>query len=167
MRRAIDVLCSPTIVGLGNGLIEQSAAEFIEKVNAWRANLPEQYQFSSQQKLPAFTREQSCLSFQFYSTKITISRIFVNWWDQCQASNRQRFLSEGRRQMADVCTDSACKILSHLPDRPDLVLLARIGPWWFMVYVVMQSVTALFVKLDSRLKVGRKDLSSLLACVQK
>jgi hypothetical protein len=166
-RRAIDALCAPAWTDLRNGLTELAMDEFFEIVDGWRTSLLGLSKLSGQQDVQTSVGEQLCLTLRFYSVKITVSRILIDCWDRQGANSGQQVPAQGRKRVADICMDSACNMLSHLPDNPNLDLLARVGRWWYILHFIMQSMIALFIELDSHLETMQKNLITISACIQK
>jgi 3-methyladenine DNA glycosylase AlkD len=69
--------------------------------------------------------------------------------------------------MSEICTNAACNMLSQLPDEPDIIWLARIAPWCWILHDLMQALTVLLIELDSRVKHGAKDSELISKYIQK
>jgi hypothetical protein len=141
--------------------------ELLKTVDAWSADLPEPFDFANSQVLSTLQRQRFYLTLQFYSRKITVARTSMYRWDCRNKKYGHPDIGQEREQMAAICMESAYNILSHLPDKPDVVRLMRIAPSCHILHMLMQSMIVLLIELDSPFRNGTEQTGTIFACIEK
>ena len=143
------------------------------RVDLWRSNLPEAYDFTRlDDQDPDMLREKLFLGFHFYSTQITLSR-------PCLCRHESRHYDPAQKstfshKMVLTALESARLMLDLIPNSPDPVWLYQNGPFWCILHYIMQAGTVLLLELSFNcinmpeergniLEYGRKAVLWLLA----
>ncbi|KAF9894766.1 hypothetical protein FE257_006656 [Aspergillus nanangensis] len=169
MRRATDTLYAPGFSRQPWFRINEVITDSVNETDAWLRCLPDVFQFKPMHDSQIFERQRWSLAFQFYSLKITVSRLSL-----CR-SGRQRLgpplrdftIVTSQRNAAKICVNSACDILALLPDSPDMLWLTRVSPWWCVLHYIMQSVTVLLIELDFCVKFSTDEVGEITPPLEK
>ncbi|PLN86823.1 fungal-specific transcription factor domain-domain-containing protein [Aspergillus taichungensis] len=149
--------------------VERRIRRYSHTLDLWLAKVPPAYRFdpvppSSQSPTTnplagattANERERVSLAISFYSSRLTLCRpclTHTTWRPAPQDSGieppgRLPPRAQLRYDLARTCLQSACSLISILPDTPDMEWLARTTPWWSILHFVMQATTALLLGLS-------------------
>ncbi|PKY00539.1 fungal-specific transcription factor [Aspergillus campestris IBT 28561] len=149
--------------------VERRIRRYSHTLDLWLAKLPPAYRFdpvppSSESATThptvghtsANERERVSLAINFYSSRLTLCRpclTHTTWRPGPQDSGieppgRLPSRAQLRYGLARTCLQSACSLISILPDTPDMEWLARTTPWWSILHFVMQAITALLLGLS-------------------
>ncbi|CRG82873.1 Protein FMP42 [Talaromyces islandicus] len=150
MRRAIDLLYSPGFIGKPWLHVKAAIKDLSDEAESWLSSLPEIFQFTSVQKTRSFERQRWSLAFRFYSTVITITRPSLCRIDRKGSDSGAS--EEDQWAPANICLQSACRMLNLMPDKPDVLWLFRVSPWWCVLHYIMQAVAVLLIEMGFRSK---------------
>lgn len=117
------------------------------RVELWRSNLPEAYDFTGldEQDLNLL-RGKLFLGFHFYSTRIMLGR-------PCLCRHESRHVDPAQKstfshEMILIALESARLMLDLIPNSPDPVWLYQNCPFWCILHYIMQSGTVLLLELS-------------------
>ncbi|OJJ48135.1 hypothetical protein ASPZODRAFT_130073 [Penicilliopsis zonata CBS 506.65] len=153
--------------------VESRILRFDARLDSWLRKVPDAYRFTNGTTTTTTTtaadaarlsssRERVTLAMGYYSARITLYR-------PCLTSSTRLVLgssssgtavpvpapvpspvpSKFKMAKAVICLQSACALISTLPDEPDVSWLAHTTPWWNVLHYLMQATTALLLGLSS------------------
>ncbi|RLL97100.1 hypothetical protein CFD26_103501 [Aspergillus turcosus] len=118
------------------------------EIDSWFMNLPSAYDFTSTQTSQCPASQRMSLALLFYSTKIGITRPCLCRLDSTRSQGEKTF--DFCTKTAAECVESACHMLTLLPENPDATLLYKVSPWWCILHYLMQAATVLLLELTFR-----------------
>jgi hypothetical protein len=131
--------------------IERRIAYYNVKMDLWQSGLHPAMQFADDQGRPStgsLSAFQAILAFQFYSARIVLNR---PCFSQSRSDNEKKvqFASSSLGgQTASNCLHASLRLISLLPDLPDMDWYFLIGPWWSLLHFVVQALTILLIHLS-------------------
>lgn len=147
-KRAIMKLYSAEIVHAPWPSLEFTIRGLLSDTDAWLANIPEAYDFSTHTQSAGFPSAQKLgLAMLFYSTRVAITRPCLCRLERnCQSDDIYEFCSK----TAAECVEAATQLLNLLPDSVDPIALYRLSPWWCVLHYLMQATSVLLLELSFR-----------------
>lgn len=147
-KRAIMKLYSAETVHAPWPSLEFTIQSLLSETNAWLANIPDVYDFSTHTQSGGFLSTQKLgLAMLFYSTRVAITRPCLCRLERnCQSDDIYEFCTK----TAAECVEAATQLLSLLPDSVDPITLYRLSPWWCVLHYLMQATTVLLLELSFR-----------------
>jgi hypothetical protein len=118
------------------------------EIDSWFMNLPSAYDFTSTQTSQCPASQRMSLALLFYSTKIGITRPCLCRLDSTRSQGEKTF--DFCIKTAAECVESACHMLTLLPESADATLLYKVSPWWCILHYLMQAATVLLLELTFR-----------------
>ncbi|KAF4221464.1 hypothetical protein CNMCM6457_001866 [Aspergillus fumigatiaffinis] len=118
------------------------------EIDSWFMNLPSAYDFTSTQTSQCPASQRMSLALLFYSTKIGITRPCLCRLDSTRSQGEKTF--DFCTKTAAECVESACHMLTLLPESADATLLYKVSPWWCILHYLMQAATVLLLELTFR-----------------
>lgn len=118
------------------------------EIDSWFMNLPSAYDFTSTQTSQCPASQRMNLALLFYSTKIGITRPCLCRLDSTRSQGQKTF--DFCIKTAAECVESACHMLTLLPESADATLLYKVSPWWCILHYLMQAATVLLLELTFR-----------------
>ena len=115
------------------------------EIDSWLMDLPSVYDFTSTQTSQCPASQRMSLALYFYSTKLGIARPCLCRQDSTSFHDDKT--NEFCNNTAAECVESACHMLTLLPETPDAAMLNKISPWWCILHFIMQSTTVLLLEL--------------------
>ena len=117
------------------------------RVDLWRSNLPEAYDFTRlDDQDPDLLREKLFLGFHFYSSLITLGRPCLCRHESRRSDPAQK--STFSHGIALIALESARLMLDLIPNSPDPVWLFQNCPFWCILHYIMQAGTVLLLELS-------------------
>ncbi|RDH26525.1 fungal-specific transcription factor domain-domain-containing protein [Aspergillus welwitschiae] len=167
MRRAIDSLYSPGFARRPWLTIYAAMIDLVHETDEWLSCLAEEFSFKCHQGSGQFERLRWSLAVRFHSVRITICRPSL-----CRSGRHRQGTEPPKdlQQTAEICIDSACRILDLLPDKPDKpdrIWLAQVSPWWCVLHYLVQSATILLIELDYRVRTGADQAANINSRIGK
>ncbi|KOS42460.1 hypothetical protein ACN38_g6656 [Penicillium nordicum] len=142
MREAIEILYSPEAGRRSRSDTELAMTSLNSAADNWFARLPATYRFAEAKDDRAFVRQRTSLAFQYYSTKLVISKPAL------RAHMSGEDSSTGLdTPMAIICLNSAGQMLDLLPNEPNFSWLLGCSPWWCALHYLTQSTVVLITRL--------------------
>ena len=130
--------------------VQRMIANENERLDVWASSLLEGFNFTRRPRIAVqpYTREQNTLEILYNSTKIMITQ-------PCFCGHGRRISDQAIKsndfdQRASVlCIGAAKSIADLLPDPVigNIFELYQSGPWWQMVYVIMQALVVLLLEV--------------------
>ena len=128
---------------------QSTIATLNSKIEMWRAELPNVFDFTKKQRDQQFVRQRMSLGFFHYSILITINRPCLCRMDR-KIPNQSCKAKDFNRETAMKCVHAARDMLEMLPQEPNAVGLYTVAPWWCLVHYLMQAATVLMLELSFR-----------------
>ncbi|OKP08342.1 hypothetical protein PENSUB_5709 [Penicillium subrubescens] len=129
--------------------IERRIAYYNVKMDLWQSDLHSAMQFADDQGRPrtgSLSAFQAILALQSYSARIVLNRpCFKRFGNKKEV---QFPSSSFGGQTASNCLHASLKLISLLPDLPDMDWYFLIGPWWSLLHFVVQALTILLIHLS-------------------
>lgn len=129
--------------------IQSTIATLNSKIEKWRCELPNVFDFTKKQRDQQFIRQRMSLGFFYYSILTIINRPCL-----CRIERKIPNLSgkakDFNRETAMKCVHAARDMLGMLPQEPNSVGLYTVAPWWCLVHYFMQAATVLMLELSFR-----------------
>ena len=147
-KRMTNKLYSPEAVHAPWASTEFAIQSLMLEIDSWFMNLPGPYDFTSTQTSQCPLGQKMSLAFQFYSTKIGITRPCLCRLDSIRLQDDKAY--EFCSKAAAECVESACHMLTLFPETPDTSLLYKMCPWWCILHFLMQATTVLLLELAFR-----------------
>lgn len=129
--------------------IQSTIATLNLKIEAWRSDLPNVFDFTKKQRDQQFVRQRMSLGFFYYSILTIINRPCLCRIDR-KIPNQSGKAKEFNRETAMKCVHAARDMLEMLPQEPNSVGLYTVAPWWCLVHYFMQAATILMLELSFR-----------------
>ncbi|KAJ5278931.1 hypothetical protein N7478_004303 [Penicillium angulare] len=126
--------------------IENRLEDLRFRIDLWKSSLPISLDFM-QEKNDDSRDQLRCklfLAFHYYSARITLGRPCLCRRDAGQSNAPQTF----SHTMALVALGSANGMLDLIPDKPDVVQLYQVCPWWSVLRYLMQAATVILLELS-------------------
>jgi hypothetical protein len=113
----------------------------------WYHCLPEIFKKSEERgDDPDFLRSKLALYLHYYSARITLGRPCLCRQDTRGKSSANR--STFSHDMAELTLQSAKLMLDLIPDKPNVIELYEISPWWCILHYLMQAATVILLKIS-------------------
>ena len=129
--------------------VQSTIATLNLKLEKWRTELPNVFDFTKKQRDQQFVRQRMSLGFFYYSTVIIINRPCLCRIDR-KSPNQSGKAQDFNRETAMKCVHAPLDMLHMLPQEPNAVGLYRIAPWWCLVHFFVQGATVLMLELSLR-----------------
>ncbi|CAI7598939.1 uncharacterized protein N7487_011364 [Penicillium crustosum] len=162
MREAIEILYSPEAGRRPRSDTELAMASLNSAADNWFARLPATYRFAEARDDRAFIRQRTSLAFQYYSTKLVISKPAL----RSHMTGEDSFAGLDI-PMAMVCLNSAGQMLDLLPNEPNISWLLGCSPWWCALHYLAQSTVVLITQLLTQNQASASERNESLERVQK
>ncbi|OQD64975.1 hypothetical protein PENPOL_c006G09724 [Penicillium polonicum] len=162
MREAVEILYSPEAGRRSRSDTELAMASLNSAADNWFARLPATYRFAEARDNRAFIRQRTSLAFQYYSTKLVISKPALRSYMSGEDSS-----TGPETPMAMVCLNSAGQMLDLLPNEPNISWLLGCSPWWCALHYLTQSTVVLITQLLTQNQATASEGKELLERVQK
>lgn len=142
----INKVYTTTCMLLPWGDIESRLDEMKTRIKLWKSSLPRALDFAEENTndSPDQLRCKLFLAFHYYSAQITLGRPCLCRRDDRRKTSPQTF----SHTMALSTIDAASRILELIPDRPDVVQLYQVCPWWSVLRYLMQAATVILLELS-------------------
>ncbi|KAJ5740484.1 hypothetical protein N7493_000356, partial [Penicillium malachiteum] len=126
--------------------IESRLDDMRFRIDLWKSSLPAALDFTQDESddSPDQLRCKLFLAFHYYSARITLGRPCLCRRDARQTDAPQTF----SHSMALVALESANGMLDLIPDKPDVVQLYQVCPWWCVLRYLMQAATVILLELS-------------------
>ncbi|KAJ5746474.1 hypothetical protein N7520_011656 [Penicillium odoratum] len=126
--------------------IESRLDDLRFRIDLWKSSLPASLDFTQEEAddSPDHLRCKLFLAFHYYSARITLGRPCLCRRDARQHNAPQTF----SHTMALIALESANGMLDLIPDKPDVVQLYQVCPWWCVLRYLMQSATVFLLELS-------------------
>ncbi|KAJ5934353.1 hypothetical protein N7466_003900 [Penicillium verhagenii] len=126
--------------------IESRLDDLRFRIDLWKSSLPVSLDFTQEETndSPDHLRCKLFLAFHYYSARITLGRPCLCRRDARQNNSPQTF----SHTMALIALESANGMLDLIPDKPDVVQLYQVCPWWCVLRYLMQSATVFLLELS-------------------
>lgn len=162
---AITTLYAPTAAQKPWNGIKIALCTLNDSVDRWLSHLPAELQFKDLRPGQPFLRERISLAFQFYSTKLVLSQSCLH--PVADGVSEVKPVVAFCGNMASMCIRVASLTLDILPEKPDMVQLDSLPPWWFVLHYLMQSTVVLLIALLTRARAGTPEAVAILRSVMK
>ena len=129
--------------------VQSTIATLNSKIEKWRSELPNVFDFTKKQRDQQFVRQRMSLGFFYYSVLIIINRPCLCRIDR-KIPNQSGKAKDFNRETAIKCVHAARDMLEMLPQEPNSVGLYTVAPWWCLVHYLMQAATVLMLELSFR-----------------
>ena len=129
--------------------VQSTIATLNSKIEKWRSDLPNVFDFTKKQRDQQFVRQRMSLGFFYYSVLTIINRPCLCRIDR-KIPNQSGKAKDFNRETAMKCVHAARDMLEMLPQEPNSVGLYTVGPWWCLVHYFMQAATVLMLELSFR-----------------
>lgn len=129
--------------------VQNTIASLNSKIEDWRGNLPNVFDFTKKQRDQQFVRERMSLGFFYYSILAIINRPCLCRVDR-SIPNQSDKAKDFNRETAIKSVHAARDMLEMLPQEPNPVGLYTVAPWWCLVHYLMQAATILMLELSFR-----------------
>ena len=129
--------------------VQNHIAILNSKIEKWRGELPNVFDFTKKQRDQKFVRQRTSLGFFYYSTLLIINRPCLCRVDT-KIPNQSYKAKDFNRETAMKCVHAARDMLEMLPHEPNPVGLYTVAPWWCLVHYLMQAATVLILELSYR-----------------
>ena len=137
-----------------------------DKLERWRSNLPNLFDFSKKQRDQRFIRQRMSLGFFYYSVKMLINRPCLCKVDR-RIPNQSGKSKDFNRSAATRCVHAAKAMMNLLPDEPNTIGLYKISPWWCLLHYLMQATSILMLELAIRSDHMPFEAEDILNCAKK
>ncbi|KAF1977713.1 hypothetical protein BU23DRAFT_526171 [Bimuria novae-zelandiae CBS 107.79] len=148
--------------------LQQDIHQLGQRLDGWLAKLPKDFTLQryhsglNPSQIP-FLRERTLLTFQYYSTKILLTRPCLG---SLRESGQHAEPAEFAQQMADICVETAKAVVDVLPDQAHPLSLYQSGPWWTIVHNLMQALAVLLLALSYASEVTQDTVGLASPCVK-
>ena len=129
--------------------VQSTIAKLNSKIQKWRAELPNVFDFTKRQRDQHFVRQRMSLGFFYYSILTIINRPCLCRLDR-KLPTQSGKAKDFNRETAIRCVHAARDMLEMLPQEPNTVGLYTVAPWWWLVHNLMQAATVLMLELSFR-----------------
>ena len=129
--------------------VQSTIATLNLKIEKWRAELPNVFDFTKKQRDQQFVRQRMSLGFSYYSILTIINRPCLCRIDR-KIPDQSGKARDFNRDAAMKCVHAARDMLEMLPQEPNAVGLYKVAPWWCLVHYLMQAATVLMLELSFR-----------------
>ena len=129
--------------------VQSTIATLNSKIEKWRSDLPNVFDFTKKQRDQQFVRQRMSLGFFYYSILTIINRPCLCRIDR-KIPNQSGKAKDFNRETAMKCVHAARDMLEMLPQEPNSVGLYTVAPWWCLVHYFMQAATVLMLELSFR-----------------
>ena len=129
--------------------VQNTIASLNSKLEKWRAELPNVFDFTKRQRDQQFVRQRMSLGFSYYSTLVIINRPCLCRVDR-KISNQSDKAHDFNRETAMKCVHAPRDMLEMLPQKPNAIGLYKVAPWWCLVHYLVQAATVLMLELSFR-----------------
>ncbi|ORY00961.1 hypothetical protein BCR34DRAFT_102002 [Clohesyomyces aquaticus] len=127
---------------------QKDIATLTEELDAWAVTaLPKDPGLGALKIKPSVKREQLLLAFQYYSTRLLISRPYLCRLER-QIRGQSNTSAAFNNKTAAACVQAAHTITGLLPDEPDLSFVYQRGPWWCIVHNIMQAISVFLLEMS-------------------
>ncbi|KAJ5129668.1 uncharacterized protein N7515_005707 [Penicillium bovifimosum] len=140
MREALDSIYAPCAAYKSWANIDTMISTLNKKADTWLDSLPRPYHFQTPSELGPLKRQRLKLAFQFYSTKIFITRPCLRRF-MASLSKAPDDTDASSGSMRLICIEATCHLLDLLPDEPDLAWLHVHCARWSVLHHLMQAIT--------------------------
>ncbi|KAL4979299.1 fungal-specific transcription factor domain-containing protein [Aspergillus desertorum] len=128
--------------------IENRMNELQSRVESWRSNLPEAYDWTrGDQQDPELLRGGLCLAFYYYSVRITLGRPCLCRRD-VRPSDSPGESKTFSHEISVSVLESARRLIALIPDMPDARRIYQLCPWWCILHYLMQATTVLLLEVS-------------------
>ena len=129
--------------------VQSTIATLNSKLEKWRVELPNVFDFTKRQRDQQFLRQRMSLGFLYYSTLTIINRPCLCRIDR-RVPNQSGKAKDFNRETAMKCVHAPLDMLDMLPQEPNAVGLYTVAPWWCLVHFFVQAATVLMLELSLR-----------------
>ena len=129
--------------------VQSTIASLNSKLEKWRAELPNVFDFTKRQRDQQFVRQRMSLGFSYYSTLVIINRPCLCRIDR-KIANQSGKAQDFNRETAMKCVHASRDMLEMLPQEPNAIGLYKVAPWWCIVHYLVQAATVLMLELSFR-----------------
>ena len=129
--------------------VQSTIAALNSRLEKWRAELPNVFDFTKRQRDQQFVRQRMSLGFSYYSTSAIINRPCLCRIDR-KIANQSGKSQDFNREAAMKCVHAPRDMLQMLPQEPNAVGLYTVAPWWCLVHFFVQGATILMLELSFR-----------------
>lgn len=129
--------------------VQNTIATLNTKIEKWRGELPNVFDFTKRQRDQQFVRQRMSLGFFYYSVSTIINRPCLCRIDR-KIPDQSDKAKDFNRETAMKCVHAARDMLEMLPQEPNSVGLYTIAPWWCLVHYLMQAATVLMLEISFR-----------------
>ena len=129
--------------------VQSTIATLNSKLEKWRAELPNVFDFTKRQRDQQFVRQRMSLGFSYYSILVIINRPCLCRIDR-KIANLSGKAQDFNRETAMKCVHAPRDMLEMLPQEPNAIGLYKVAPWWCLVHHLVQAATVLMLELSFR-----------------
>ena len=129
--------------------VQSTIATLNSKLEKWRAELPNVFDFTKRQRDQQFVRQRMSLGFSYYSILVIINRPCLCRIDR-KIANQSGKAQDFNRETAMKCVHAPRDMLEMLPQEPNATGLYKVAPWWCLVHYLVQAATVLMLELSFR-----------------
>ena len=129
--------------------VQSTIAALNSKLEEWRAELPNVFDFTKRKRDQQFVRQRMNLGFSYYSTLVIINRPCLCRVDR-KIANQSGKAHDFNRETAMKCVHAPRDMLEMLPQEPNAIGLYKVAPWWCLVHYLVQAATVLMLELSFR-----------------
>lgn len=130
------------------GEIEDRMNELRSRIEYWRSNLPEAYEWTrGNQQNSELLRGSLCLAFLYYSVRITLGRPCLCRRDVRSSESPGESTAFSHAISVSVL-ESAQRLIALIPDMPDASCIYQLCPWWCILHYLMQATTVLLLEIS-------------------
>lgn len=129
--------------------VQHNIATLNSKIEKWRGQLPNVFDFTKKQRDQKFVRQRMSLGFFYYSILTIINRPCLCRVDR-KIPDQSDKAKDFNRETAMKCVHAARDMLEMLPQEPNPIGLYTVAPWWCLVHYLMQAATVLMLELSFR-----------------
>ena len=129
--------------------VQNTIATLNSKLDKWRVELPNVFDFTRKQRDQQFVRQRMSLGFSYYSTVVIINRPCLCRIDR-KIANQSSKAQDFNREIAMKCVHAPQDMLEMLPQEPNAIGLYKVAPWWCLVHFLVQAATVLMLELSFR-----------------
>jgi hypothetical protein len=166
MREVLHTLYAPGVAYNSWREIELARSSLNTKVDIWHSSLPASYKFPSMSGAESIRHQSVKLAFQFYSTKLYITRPCLR---RLAASSAEESDSPTTASdpMQEICIQAVCRLIDILPDEPDLTWLYGVCPIWCALHYLIQALNVMLTESFISAKLGTSQIICILPRLRK
>jgi len=128
--------------------VQAKIAGLEKSLEHWYTHLPSVFDFK-RERHQEYLEYRLSLGFFYHSSRIIVNRPCL-----CRLDRRIPKQSvpsrDFNRDAAVRCVNAALEMLALIPDEPNAVTLNSVGPWWKIVYYLMQAAIVMMLELSFR-----------------